>query len=138
MKWKTRSASLDYGDLNARAGQREWGYVDPGDAATEILEEAIDPFLDDLSRRLELGFEAEALDICKGVVLGLYRLHKGEACTLVDWAPDFPSEGAGLALEKWRDGLPNKRAFPDDFVARFVPDWSAMIERILRRKKQGK
>lgn len=40
----------------------------------EILEETLEPFVEDMKRLLDLGLEAEALEICKGVVLGCYRL----------------------------------------------------------------
>ena len=35
---------------------------------------ALDPFLADMKRQMELGLRREALEICKGVVLGLYRI----------------------------------------------------------------
>jgi hypothetical protein len=66
--------ALDYEDLNVRAGGHKWGCVEPSEAAWEILEETVEPVLDDMKRYIELGLEAEALEICKGMVLGLYRL----------------------------------------------------------------
>jgi hypothetical protein len=131
--------------LNGRAGRHEWGYVEPAEAAWEILEEAVAPFLDDLRRQIELGLEAEALEICKGVVLGLYRVEHGKGGELAEWAPDFPAEAAGDAVEIWRSGgdgrLERPRtsgrrkhpAFPQDFVDRFVPEWGALIARVLSR-----
>ena len=44
----------------------------------EILEEMLEPFVEDMKRHLELGLEAEALEICKGLVLGCYRRAGGE------------------------------------------------------------
>src|SRR2546430_8612475 len=38
-------------DLNARAGSHEWGYVEPSEAAWEILEETVEPVLDDMKRQ---------------------------------------------------------------------------------------
>jgi len=35
--------ALDYEDLNARAGSHKWGYVEPSEAAWEILEETVEP-----------------------------------------------------------------------------------------------
>jgi hypothetical protein len=67
---KDEIRALDYEDLNARAGSHEWGYVEPSEAAVEILEETLEPFVEDMKRHLDLGLEAEALEICKGVVLG--------------------------------------------------------------------
>lgn len=69
-------SSLDLDDLNSRAGSHAWGYTEPSEAAWELLEEAVAPFLEDMQRQIELGLETEALEICKGVVLGLYRLRK--------------------------------------------------------------
>jgi hypothetical protein len=49
---KTKIRALDY---------------EPSEAAWEILEETVEPVLDDMKRH---GLEAEALEICKGMVLG--------------------------------------------------------------------
>lgn len=97
-----RAPDLD--DLNGRAGRHAWGYVEPTEAAWEILGESVEPFVADMKRRMELGLEADALEICKGVVLGLYRVERGEGGELAAWAPDFPAEAAGDALETWRRG----------------------------------
>ncbi len=96
--------ALDYEDLNTRAGSHEWGYVEPSEAAWEILEETVEPVLDDMKRHIELGLEAEALEICRGLVLGLYRLSEREGGDVLGWAPDFPAEAAGNALVSWCAG----------------------------------
>ena len=135
---------LDYDDLNARAGNHKWGYVEPSEAAWEILEETVDPFLDDMKRYLELGLEAEALEICQGLVLGCYRLSEREGGDVLGWAPDFPSEAAGNALEIWykrvdgpksRDPRRKKHpALSPDFLSS-VPKWIPMIERVAKGSK---
>ena len=136
--------ALDYDDLNARAGSHEWGYVEPSEAAEEILEETLAPFVEDLKRHVELGLEAEALEICKGVVLGCYRLSEREGGDVLGWAPDFPGEAAGNALEVWYRGAgdPKKRehgrgkraALPPDFLS-LVPKWIPMIERVTKETR---
>ena len=136
--------ALDYEDLNARAGGHEWGYVEPSEAAWEILEETVEPVLDDLKRHIELGLEAEALEICKGMVLGLYRLNEREGGDVLGWAPDFPAEAAGNALEFWHAGADEQKSrdirrktrppLPQDVLIR-VPKWIPMIERILKKTK---
>jgi hypothetical protein len=139
--------ALDLEDLNSRAGRHAWGYVEPTEAAWEVLEEAVGPFLDDMRRQIELGLEAEALEICKGVVLGLYRVEQGKGGQLVEWAPDFPAEAAAGAVETWRSGgdggtkHPRTRRrrkcppFPEDFVDRFVPEWGVMVARVLSQTR---
>ena len=49
------------------------GYVDPTDAAHQILHEAIEPIIAEMDRHLELGFGQQALETCKGLILGLYE-----------------------------------------------------------------
>ncbi len=138
---------LGYDELNGRAGRHEWGYVEPGDAASEILSETIAPFLDDLKRRVDLGLEVEALEICKGLVLGFYRLDHEGGGELLQWAPEFTVETAAYALEICRDGTRleqspphrggrrKRSVLPENFVEQFVPDWAGMIERLLSKRR---
>jgi hypothetical protein len=136
--------ALDYEDLNARAGSHEWGYVEPSEAAWEILEETVEPVLDDMKRHIELGLEAEALEICKGMVLGLYRLSEREGGDVLGWAPDFPAEAAGNALEVWHAAAYESKSrevrqktrppLPQDFLS-MVPKWIPIIKRILKETK---
>jgi hypothetical protein len=116
--------ALDYEDLNARAGGHKWGY--------------------EMKRHIELGLEAEALEICKGMVLGLYRLSERQGGDVLGWAPDFPAEAAGNALEFCHAGAgePKSRGIrqetrpplSQDFLS-MVPKWIPMIERILKEAK---
>ena len=137
--------ALDLDDLQGRSGRKAWGYVEPTEAAWEILGEAVEPFLDDMKRRIRLGLEAEALELCKGVLLGLYRVREEKSDELLGWAPDFPEETAAHALETWRGGArkkppaggttPRRRPeFPRDFVAEFLPDWARFLTRMLSRR----
>lgn len=130
--------AFDLDDLNSRAGRHSWGYTEPTEAAWQLLEEALEPFLEDMRRQMELGLEAEALEICKGVVLGLYRLRE-EHGEFLGWAPDFPAEAASDAVAAWsasatktkkgagKRGLRKRPAFPQDFVNEFVPEWNSLI-----------
>jgi len=136
--------ALDYDDLNARAGRHEWGYIEPSEAAWEILEETVKPFVDDMKRHLELGLEAEALEICKGLVLGCYRLSERGGGDVLGWAPDFPDEAAGSALEVWCTGSHDSKGrersrtklapLPPDFLS-MVPKWIPRIERTWKETK---
>ena len=137
---------VDIDDVYARAGKHEWSYVEPGEAALEILDSAVEPFIEDIKRQIDLGLEAEALETCKGVVLGLYRVAQGSEDEVLRWAPEFPAEAAGHAIDVWlgernaggkrlkRNSSRNRPVFPQAFVDQFVPQWSDMIARILRAK----
>ena len=124
---------LDIDDLNGRAGSHSWGYVEPVEAASELLEEAVEPFLEDMKRHLHLGLAAEALEICKGIVLGLYRCRDGSENEFLGWAEDFPAEAAGSAVDDWiaagKPGPSGKLHGKDcvlllrEFVDEHVPEW---------------
>lgn len=131
--------ALDYDDLNGCAGTHKGGYIEPTEAALDLLEEAVEPFISDLKRHIDLGLEGEALEICKGVVLGLYRVRDGQRGDVLGWAPDFPAEEASHAVSVWyrgRDapGTPagarrrKRPPFPKDFLC-MVPEWTDIITR---------
>ncbi len=138
--------ALDLDDLNSRAGSHRWGYKDPTEAAWELLEDVVEPFLEDMKRQAELHSPANALEICKGVVLGLYRVrHEPDGGTVLGWAPDFAPQTAMWAVEMWstggggtwkvRSARRDRAAFPDAFVETYVPEWRALIAQTLSRSR---
>ena len=90
---------FDYDDLNGRPGRRSCGYVEPSEAAAELLEEALDPFIDDMKRYLEAGLEGPACQFCQGILLGLFRVRDGGENDILNWVPHFPGEAAANALK---------------------------------------
>lgn len=133
--------SLDLGDLGSRAGRHHGGYTSPSEAAWELLQEATDPLLEDMKRRSELALEVEALEICKGLLLGLYRVRGTQGDEFLGWAPDFPEETAAHALGilAKREGMKRtgqarhaRPHFDEQFVEKHIPDWSALVARALK------
>jgi hypothetical protein len=93
LKW------LDIDELNTRAGYRPgFGYVDPAEAADEILDEALRPFLDDLQRRAGLSMGSAATEVAAGILLGLYNCREGSSETLLEYAPDHAAERASMVV----------------------------------------
>lgn len=125
-----------------RAGPDEvGGYTNPGEGAAEAIEDAVVPWIEDMRRAVELGLERQALEICLGIVLGLYRARDTEDGALA-WAPDSPEELAATVVETWYAGddpsrPPSKRrkrprhraTFPDDFLERHVPEWVSRLRK---------
>ena len=115
--------ALDLDDLDA--GPRPGGYVEPSEAAWNVIEKVVTPYFHDLERRVKLRHEDEALEVCKGIVLGLYRAeHRG--FELLEYAEDSPSELAGHAVEIWRRRR-RHCTFPRDFVEKFTPNWAWLV-----------
>jgi hypothetical protein len=129
--------ALDLDDLGGRAGQHHGGYTSPTEAAWELLHEAVDPFLSDMKRQMELGLEGEALEICKGILLGLYRVHDMKRDDFLGWAEDFPTEAAADAVSIWagqqerqaakRSSQRTRRIFPQRFLTDYLPEWDDLI-----------
>ena len=136
--------SLDLDKLNARAGPKAYGYVEPTEAAWELVEEEVTPFFDDIKRRAESGQYDAALATCVGVVLGLYRLRNGEKDPFLGWAADSPDEMAGEAVVILRKALRKAKAsrgnLKDSAVLPAVfresaPEWDEMLERCWRNPR---
>ncbi len=129
---------FDDDDLNGRAGRHSWGYVEPSEAAGELLEEALEPFVSDMKRYLEMELEDQARQFCQGILLGLYRVRNGGDNDILNWVPDFPGEAAANVLEDWsetsgteRGGAPAKkrrRRLSPDFVREHMPDWDWVLK----------
>jgi hypothetical protein len=115
--------ALDWDDLDA--GPRAGGYVEPSEAAWEAIERVVAPFFHDLERRVKLRHEDEATELCKGIVLGLYRAEQ-RGFELLEYAEDCPSELAGHAVDVWRRRRRNC-TFPRSFIEKFTPDWHWLV-----------
>jgi hypothetical protein len=130
-----RSITLD--EMRDRAGQHAGGYTTPKEAALHLMEEAVRPFQEDMLRRRELGREVEAMELCKGIVLGLYRLRdRMGSHEILQWCAAFPSEHARWVVKLWNgdadEGRGNRRrtaprrTLPREFVEKYVPEWDGM------------
>ena len=82
---------LGIDELSGRAGYRPGqGYIHECEAADEILDEALEPFLTDLDRRAQLGLIAAATRLAVGILVGLSRCREGGSESLLEYAPDSP------------------------------------------------
>jgi len=115
--------ALDYGDLNGRAGRRVTGYVEPTEAAWQLLEESVAPLMFECKSALQRGKVEEARTLVEGILIGLYRLTEVEGSDLLPWAPDFPEEQAGAVLGEWaeRSSIP---AIGAEFIEAHIPQWT--------------
>ena len=115
--------ALDLEDLDA--GPRAGGYVEPSEAAWKAIEQAVTPYFHDLERRVKLRHENEAIEICKGMVLGLYRAEQ-HGFELREYAEDCPSELAAQAVDLWQRRR-RHCTLPRSFIEKFTPDWDWLL-----------
>ena len=137
---------FDLDDLDGRAGRHSWGYTEPTEAAWELLEEALEPFVENMKRHLGLGLHAEAFEICKGIVLGLYQCRDSAGDEFLGWAEDFPAEAAGSAVADWisagKPGAssnppgPNRVLLLRKFMDEHVPEWPWISKQVAGKEGQ--
>lgn len=126
-------------DIWERSGRQPDGsYVEPSEAAWEVVEETVASFLVDLGRRVALGRPAEATALCEGLLLGLYEaMQDGEGEFIDGYAEGTLEEAAGRAIEAWTGGAGGTRsrvgarelAGMRGFVAGRLPEWESFLMR---------
>lgn len=130
--------SIDLDALNERAGSHSWGYVEPSEAACELLDESLDDLIANMKRQAELGLAAGAEAICVGIVEGLYRVRNVNSDGALGWAPDFPIEEAGHVLEEFiRSSSSDAKLVASqpllEILAARAPEWMDMLRRIVNQ-----
>ena len=118
--------AIDVQDCWDRAGPRRDGYTSPDEAAGVIIEEALQPFVDQAKRYHDLGMLDQEQDYCAGIILGLYRYEKESKSEFREWSADIPTDLAGWVLDTWEERNPDKttRDTMDTFIRERCPDWA--------------
>ena len=121
--------ALEVEEVWERAGRKRHGYVETGEAAYQMIEATLTPFLEDLARYRKLGLRDEANRMCEGLLLGFYRFEHDSASRFKDWAPDAPISFAGKVMAAWKAGAPTKNDVESlrTFVAEELGRWGANL-----------
>jgi hypothetical protein len=104
----SRLNRLDLDDLSGRAGRTRYGYVEPDEAAWEMFEEALDPFIDEMKKNQKRALPAVAKAHCIGIVKGLQMYGEGSSSEFSDWVEDAPGEYIDSVIEEWKKGKPSE------------------------------
>ena len=99
----TRWACWAFEELNARAGRQAFGYVEPGEAAWEILEEVVEPGLDEIKRLLSIGLEDPARAQCEGYA-ARPSCRSGPSTSTTIWSSTPRTSRPRLQPAFWRPG----------------------------------
>lgn len=111
---------LEVEEVWDRAGPTRHGYVEPGEAADEMVDEIIEPYLEELKKLQSLGMSTQANRMCMGLLLGLYKFEHESRSKFKDWAGDAPGIFAETVVDAWKAGGASKadtaavRAFIED------------------------
>lgn len=109
-----------------RAGSSRDGYMDAGDAAFELIEEALEPEFEQVKRYRDLGMYEQERDCLMGIVLGGYSYEKESESEFKDWCPDMVEHHILYKLEQWRKQKtePSFSKEMDAFLKERCPDWA--------------
>ena len=100
--------SLDVEDLYNRSGKTRYGYVESSEESLVMIEEALDPFIDEMKKYQERAMPIMAKRYCAGIIKGLQKF-KGESNSdFFDWAEDAPEEIIEKVFYEWKKGQPSE------------------------------
>jgi hypothetical protein len=122
--------SLDVTDCWDRSGESRDGYTSPDEAAAEMIDDELRPFLEQVDRYHEMGMPEQEATYCRGVLFGLYRYEHESKSEFSDWSVDIPVEYGGRLLGMWRKrnrGGNEGRAM-DEFILRCCPKWAGHMK----------
>jgi hypothetical protein len=116
--------ALNLGDLAGRSG-RQWGggYVDPYQAAYDMLAEVLTPYLADLDRRAVIGARDAAVEIGCGVLLGLHSCRNCDDNNLVLTHAGLPDSVDDLASQVLSAMAKAGLSIPGDWLDEQCPEW---------------
>ena len=97
---------LDLDDLNHRAGRTRHGYVEPSEAAWEMFEEVLEPFINEMKKNQKRALPAAAKAHCIGIIKGLWKYRDESFSDIADWFEDAPDEYVDTVIDEWKKGNP--------------------------------
>jgi hypothetical protein len=93
-------------ELNGRTGMTQYGYVSPDDAARELIEDVLAPFVGDIVKNRERGLPAAAKACCIGIIKGIRMYDEDPDSDFGGWAEDLMGKFIETVVEEWKKGDP--------------------------------
>ena len=121
---------IDVQDCWDQAGRSRDGYTSPDEGAVDIIEEELQPFIDQVERYHELGMPEQEATYCMAVILGIYRFEHESKSEFKKLAEDLPAECAGNLLEEWRARNPAQGGIDAmyAFIRERCPKWASWLK----------
>ncbi|MFI5461729.1 MAG: hypothetical protein ACHRXM_40610 [Isosphaerales bacterium] len=122
--------SIDVQDCWDHSGGSRDGYTSPDEAAAQIIDQELQPFLDQVERYNELGMLEQEAACCAGVILGIYRYERESKLEFRAWSADVSSECAGLLLDSWQKRTRERARINamHKFVRERCPEWARWLK----------
>jgi len=129
---------LDVEEVWDSSGATRDGYIDPGDAAWQMFEDALQPFEDELEKYKRLSMSTQARSCCEGILKGIYDFHQDSSTEYKDWAVDAPGEFFGQVLDEWKSLFRGRPPIleMEKFLHAHCSDWAEWAMRQLHKRKR--
>ena len=117
--------ALQVEDLWDEAGPtRDDGYVSEGEAARNMLEDALDPHIHEVKKLWRLGMRDDAACYMKGVLEGLTRFKLTSRTKFQEWASDEPYTYFRDLLDTWKEVCKGSKPWEDmvEWIGRNVSE----------------
>jgi hypothetical protein len=100
-------------------------YVDPNELASEMFEEALEPYIDELRKCQEMSMAEEAKLHCMGILKGIYKFEKEATTEFQDCPVDDPHDNFKHIFKEWRkrNKDPKNLEEMDEFIKKNCPTW---------------
>jgi len=124
-------------DVWERSGAKRYGYVEPGEAADALIQEILQPYLDEMQQAKAAGLSMAVEQMCLGLLLGFYQFEFEVKGDFKEWAPDAPREFALSVALAWRAKLADDYDVSTAlaFVEQELPKWASVLEPYLRGER---
>ncbi len=111
---------IDVEDLWERSGSTRDGYIEPGEAAWAMLEEAINPYIEKMKRYHSLKMFKEEMACCMGLISALHQFENESESEFKEWVVDAPLSIADDILSTWKESCnePELRQTMENFIAK--------------------
>jgi hypothetical protein len=93
--------ALEVEELWDNSGKTRHGYVEPSELGYTMVEEAIEPFRDDIVKYRNLGMKSEEREVCRGLLRGLMMYEGESGSEFKDWIPDSIREIAEAIADEY-------------------------------------
>ena len=125
-------------DVWERAGETRYGYVETNEAAYQIIEELLEPYLTELHQCQTAGLYLEAEQMCAGLLFGFYQFEFEVENKFKDWATDAPLEFAWSVLRRWQKNTPvtEDNSPLHNFIKEELPSWSWRLLPLLTKEAE--
>lgn len=99
---------LDIEELYRRSGKSRYGYVEPSDESWVMIEEVLEPFIDEMKKYQKRAMSIVAKKYCIGIINGIRKFESESHSEFLDWAVDAPGENIERVIDEWKKGQPDE------------------------------